>query len=78
LTSSKPNERPNPDLTKSQAIALNREQKLIKMIKELSQLHTGDASYQEQDLKNDLKHKCERSGIRWDENLIDQLLKVKK
>jgi hypothetical protein len=73
----KPVERPNAELTKSQAASLSKEQRFLKMIKELQQLHIGDAGYQEQDLREDLKYKCERNKIAWDEELVNKLLSSK-
>ena len=61
-------------LTKSQAASLTKEQKLLKMIKEIRQLHVGDAGYEQADLIEDLKYKCERQGIEWDEELVNRLL----
>ena len=61
-------------LTKSQAAQLTKEQKLVKMIKEISTLHVGDSGYSEDDLIEDLKYKCERANIEWDEQLVSSLL----
>ncbi len=44
------------------------------MIKEIRMLHVGDAGYEESDLIEDLKYKCERQGIEWDEKLVCKLL----
>jgi hypothetical protein len=40
----------------------------------LRQLHSGDAGYQQADLLDDLKFRCEREKITWDEELINRLL----
>jgi hypothetical protein len=70
--------RPDPQLTKSQAAALSKEQRFIKMIKELTMLHVGDPGYSEQDLIDDLKFRCERDQIGWDEERVRELLSRKE
>jgi hypothetical protein len=72
----KNNEQPNRELMKSQAKALSKETQLLKMKKELQQLHTGDPSYTKKELTDDLRFRCERSGIEWDENLVNKILGV--
>jgi hypothetical protein len=66
--------RPDREMTRKQAVSLSTEQRLIKAIKELRTLHVGDASYQESDLLDDLKFRCGRDGIAWDEEMAQRLL----
>ena len=72
-TSAKPT-KADRQLTKSQAASLTKEQKLVKMIKDLQRLHTGDSGYEQSDLIEDLKYKCERQGIELDDELVNKLL----
>jgi hypothetical protein len=65
-------------LTKSQATALSKEQRILKMIKELTLLHVGDPDYSEQDLIDDLKFRCERDQISWNEEMVKNLLSRKQ
>ena len=67
--------RPDPQIVKHQAAALSKEQKLLKMIKELRLLHVGDPDYQQSDLLDDLKFRCKKAGLEWDEEMIQFLLK---
>jgi hypothetical protein len=67
--------RPDPQIVKQQAAALSKEQKLLKMIKELRLLHVGDPDYQQSDLIDDLKFRCKKAGLEWDEEMIQLLLK---
>lgn len=67
-------EKPDPELTRKQASALSTEQRLMKTIKELRMLHIGEFDYQETDLIDDLKFRCERAGIAWDEEMVQRLL----
>lgn len=61
-------------VTKSQAVVPTKEQQLLKTIRELRMLHVGDPDYQEQDLLDDLKFRCDKASISWDENLARMLL----
>ena len=68
------NDPPDRKLAKTQAAGLSKEQRLKKMIREIRHLHVGDPGYQETDLIDDLKYKCEREPIEWDEELVNKLL----
>jgi hypothetical protein len=52
----------------------SREGRIRRMIRELRSLHTGDPGYQESDLIEDIKYRCQREQIEWDEALIAELL----
>jgi hypothetical protein len=67
--------RPDPQIVKHQATALSKEQRLLKMIKELRLLHVGDPDYQPSDLMDDLKFRCKKAGLEWDEEMVQFLLK---
>jgi hypothetical protein len=66
--------RPDLQSNKSPVASLTKEQRLLKMIKELRALHVGDPGYEKKDLIDDLKYKCDRDGLGWDEALINQVL----
>src|SRR5262249_35173778 len=71
---SKKEVRTDPLVAKQQAATLTKEQRLLKMIKELHLLHVGDPDYQQSDLIDDLKFRCKRAGLEWDDGMIQQLL----
>ena len=52
----------------------SKEQRLLKMIKDLQMLHVGDPDYQESDLIDDLKFRCQKAGLNWDESMVSLLL----
>jgi hypothetical protein len=62
------------EMTKKPVATLSAEQKVMKAIKELKMLHVGDPDYQEQDFLDDLKFRCDKAGISWDENLVMRLM----
>lgn len=62
------------EMTKKPVATLSAEQKVMKAIKELKMLHVGDPDYQEQDFLDDLKFRCDKAGISWDENLVMRLV----
>jgi hypothetical protein len=66
--------RSDSEMPKRQIATLSAEQKVMKAIKELRMLHVGDPDYQESDLIDDLKYRCEREGIAWDENQVRALM----
>jgi hypothetical protein len=74
-TAMKKDLRADPQLARQQAAALSKEQQLLKMIKELNLLHVGDPDYQQSDLIDDLKFRCKRASLEWDEAMIARLLK---
>jgi len=59
---------------KSQAESPSKEQRLSKMIRELQLLHVGDPDYRESDLIDDLRFRCDKAGLSWDEGMIQALL----
>jgi hypothetical protein len=69
--------RPDLEPGTAKSVARVKEMSLQKMIKELQMLHVGDPDYQEQDFLDDMKYRCERSGIDWDEEKAMKLLKKK-
>ena len=48
--------------------------KLLDHISELRQLHAGDSGYELDHLLNDLRYRCEREEITWDEQIVTSLL----
>jgi hypothetical protein len=73
-TSAKEDKHSVPETSRAKGLALSKEQKILRMIKQLQTLHVGDSSYQEADMIDDLKYRCSRDGITWDDELIDKLL----
>jgi hypothetical protein len=71
-TQSKPGVR-EQDL-RAKTTTQSREGRIRRMIRELRSLHTGDPGYQESDLIEDIKYRCQREQIEWDEALIAELL----
>ena len=65
---------PSRKPVKNQASSLSNEQRIKKIIREIRMLHVGDSSYNESDLIDDLKYRCGREHIEWDEELINKLL----
>jgi hypothetical protein len=75
---SKPPEPANREVTKQMAASLSKEQRFRKMIKELSLLHTGDQEYGRKDLIEDLRYRCSREELAWDEEIVNRILDEKK
>ncbi|MFP5264486.1 MAG: hypothetical protein ACLGJB_21580 [Blastocatellia bacterium] len=50
--------------------------KLLEYIEHLRLVHKGDAGYQVSDLIDDLKFRCERDSLDWDEELVARLLET--
>jgi hypothetical protein len=48
--------------------------RIEEQINQLRHLHIGDASYQESDLLDDLRFRCEQEVIPWEEDVVNQLL----
>jgi hypothetical protein len=50
--------------------------KLLEYIEHLRLLHEGDAGYQVSDLIDDLRFRCERDSLDWDEEIVTRLLET--
>src|SRR5262249_55261566 len=74
-TTAKAEPRPDRELTKQQASKISNEQRLRKLLHEIRQLHVGDAAYGQSELLEDLRYRCEREGIAWDEDLVNKLIR---
>lgn len=61
-------------VTKCKHLRLSTALSLKAHIDQLRQLHDGDAGYQLNDLLDDLKFRCGREKIDWDEELVNWLL----
>jgi hypothetical protein len=48
--------------------------RLSEYIDQIRQLHTGDAGYQISDLIDDLRFRCDREGITWDDEIVNTLV----